>query len=114
MHPTGFLGYGTDCRMYVEIVGDNRTPPASDLTTDAESAALFHSLTFYGGTYSIDGDTVTHHLDISWNQLWTGTTKVRQIRIDGDSLHLLAHVQTSGDPKMPRESLFDLAWTRLK
>ena len=65
-----------------------RKPPAGDVPSGAEKAGLYDGLVAYAGTWSIDGDKVSHHVDISWNQAWTGTTQVRQFRIDGDRLYI--------------------------
>ena len=40
----------------------------------------------YGGTYTFRGDSVEHHIDISWNELWTGTTVIRDIKNEEDRL----------------------------
>jgi hypothetical protein len=37
-------------------------------------------MTAYGGRYEFDGKTVQHHIDISWNEIWTGTTVVRELK----------------------------------
>jgi hypothetical protein len=87
-HPSGYLSYGADCRMSALIVGEGRKPPLGDVPTAAEKAGLYDGLVAYGGTWSIDGDKVSHHVDISWNQAWTGTTQVRQYRIEGDRLYI--------------------------
>ena len=50
--------------------------------------ALFRSTTSYGGTYTIDGNEITHHVDISWNQSWTGTDQKRVARFDGNRVYL--------------------------
>ncbi len=70
--------------MMVLIVKDER-PKAADLAamTDQERAELFRTMVAYGGTYTFDGKVVTHHLDISWNQVWTGTDLVRNVTFDG-------------------------------
>ncbi len=68
------------------IVKDERPKPtATDLTkmTDRERAELFGTMASYGGTYTFDRKTVTHHVDISWNQAWTGTDLVRSVQFDG-------------------------------
>jgi hypothetical protein len=74
--------------MYAIIVSEGRQPPGGDVPTSAEQAGLYAGMVAYAGTYTIDGDRVSHHVDISWNQAWTGTTQVRQFRIDGDRLHI--------------------------
>jgi hypothetical protein len=46
----------------------------------------FRTMQAYGGTYEFDGRTVKHHIDMSWNQTWTGTTQIRDLHKDGDKL----------------------------
>ena len=87
-HPSGYLSYGADCRMNALIVREGRKPPAGDVPTAAEKAGLYDGVVAYAGTWSIVGDKVTHHVDISWNQAWTGTDQVRQFRIEGDRLYI--------------------------
>ena len=43
-------------------------------------------MTAYGGTYKFDGSTIEHHIDISWNEVWTGTTQVKSVKRDADRL----------------------------
>ena len=40
----------------------------------------------YAGRYTADGQKVIHHVDISWNQSWTGTDLVRLYKLDGNTL----------------------------
>jgi hypothetical protein len=87
-HPSGYLHYGADRRMYVLLISELRPSPANPEATDPESIALYRSFASYAGTYSVDGDFVRHHIDASWNQAWTGTTQVRRFAISGDQLHL--------------------------
>jgi hypothetical protein len=86
--PSGYISYGPDCRMSAILVKDGRKAPAMLVPTDAERAELYSGLVAYAGDYSINGDKVSHHIDASWNQAWTGTTQVRQFRIDGQALHI--------------------------
>ncbi len=81
--PRGFINYGRDGRMSVLIVKDERLKPA-DLSsmTDRDRAELFTTMVAYGGTYNFDGKAVTHHIEISWNQVWTGTDQVRYVKFD--------------------------------
>jgi Lipocalin-like domain len=94
--PQGYLSYGRDGRMSVIIVRDERPKPADIAKlTDQERAELFKTLIAYAGTYTFDGKTVTHHVDISWNQLWTGTDQVRNARLEGRRLHITTNPQPS-------------------
>lgn len=94
--PRGFINYGRDGRMMVLIVKDERPKPA-DLAkmTDQERADLFKTMAAYGGTYTFDGTTITHHVDISWNQIWTGTDQLRNIKFDGRKVILSTNPQPS-------------------
>jgi len=68
----------------VLIVKDERPKPRSlETMTDQERADLFRTMAAYSGTYDFDGKVVTHHVDVSWNQIWTGTDEVRNVRFDG-------------------------------
>jgi hypothetical protein len=87
--PHGFLNYGRDGRMLALIVSAKRPKPADVAKmTDQDRVALFKSTIAYGGTYTYDGKTVTHHVDISWNESLTGTDAVREVKFDGNRLTL--------------------------
>jgi Lipocalin-like domain len=88
LHPSGFLNYGSDCRMYAILVRDGRQPPATFVPTDAERIDLYSGFIGYAGTYRIEGDKVSHQIDASWNQSWTGTIQVRRFKIDRNRLYI--------------------------
>ncbi len=55
---------------------------------------------------------MSHNIDASWNQSWTGTTQVRQFKVDGASLVITT---------LPAKSPFDgpdissvLVWTKIQ
>jgi len=62
-------------------------------------------MTAYGRTYKFDGKRVEHKIDISWNEVFTGTTLVREITRDGDPARF------SGDRRMSANTLF---WEKVK
>jgi Lipocalin-like domain len=110
--PKGFITYGKDGRMLVLIVSDSRPKPESvEKMTDQQRADLFRSMTAYGGTYKFDGKKVEHHVDISWNEVWTGTTVIREIKKDGDKLVYTNTGPFSGDGKMSTQTL---VWEKVK
>jgi hypothetical protein len=90
-NPRGYITYGNDGRMLVLIVRNPRPKPISiEGTTDQKRADLLRTMTAYGGTYEFDGTTIKHHIDISWNEVWTGTTEVRSVtRDEGQPLHFI-------------------------
>ncbi|MGH8611440.1 MAG: lipocalin-like domain-containing protein [Gammaproteobacteria bacterium] len=111
--PRGFVNYGRDGRMMVLIVKDERPKPA-DLAkmTDQERAELFKTLVAYGGTYTRDAKTITHHLDISWNEIWTGTDQVRNVKFDGRKVILSTNPQPrSQDGKV---AISIVTWEKLE
>ncbi len=75
--------------MLVLVVSDIR-PKGPDLTkmTDQLRAELFKTMFAYGGTYTFDGKTIIHHIDISWNETWSGTDVVREVKFDGNRIIL--------------------------
>ena len=85
-HPDGYLSYSPDGRMYAIGVVDDRPKPRDLVPTDEEKVKLQGSMFAYAGTYTADGEKVVHHVDISWNQSWTGTDLVRFYKLDGNTL----------------------------
>jgi hypothetical protein len=112
-YPKGFITYGKDGRMLVLIVTDDRPRPENvEKMTDQQRAQLFRTLTAYGGTYEFDGKTVQHHIDISWNEVWTGTTVVRDLKREGDKLvYSLPAAPFSSDGRM---SVVTLIWEKVQ
>ncbi len=111
--PNGFITYGRDGRMMAIITFSNRQKPESlEKLTDPHRADLFRSMAAYGGTYTLRGNSIEHHIDISWNEAWTGTTVIRDIRKDGERL-----VFTTKPAPFPRDgkmSVNTLVWERVK
>jgi hypothetical protein len=85
-HPDGYLSYSPDGRMHAIGVADDRPKPRHLVPTDEENVKLQTSLFAYAGTFEADGQKVVHHVDISWNQSWTGTDLVRLYKRDGNTL----------------------------
>jgi hypothetical protein len=85
-HPNGCLSYSLNGRMYVILVMDDRPKPRNLVPTDEEKVKLQGSMLAYAGTYTVDGEKVVNHVDISWNESWTGTDQVRFYKVDGDTL----------------------------
>ena len=112
-HPTAYVNYGRDGRFLVLIVSDKNDRPNPEnvkVITDQQRADLFRTMTSYGGTYTFDGHTLEHHVDISWNQVWTGTTVIRDIQRDGDKLiYTTRPAPFAADGKM---SVLTLVWQK--
>jgi Lipocalin-like domain len=96
--PSGYISYLPDGRMRAMLVTGNRTKPTGGVPTDKEKSELFGTMIAYAGTYSVDGDMVVHNVEVSWNQLWTGSKQVRFFKAEGDTLTI-----TTAVAKSPRD-----------
>jgi hypothetical protein len=111
-HPEGYLGYAKDGRMYAILVAGERVKPREQAPTDEEALALYRSMITYAGTYSVEGNKVTHHVDISWNGARTGSDQVRFFTLDGDTLTI--KTDRSKSPIDGREGVGVLVWQRVR
>jgi len=111
-HPSGYINYGPDGRMMVIIVGSDRRKPAGAIATPEEAQALITSMLAYAGSYTIDSNakTVTHHVDVSWDQARTGESLVRTYKFEGDRLMLTT--TPSNDPATGKKTVRTLLWER--
>ncbi len=111
--PSGYIMYGKDGRMLVLIAYDGRPKPESlESLSNDQRAELFRTMLAYGGTYTYSGNRIEHHIDISSNEVWTGTTVIRDIAKEGDRLvYTTRSAPFSGDGKM---SINTLIWEKVK
>jgi hypothetical protein len=111
-HPSGYINYSQDSRMMVIITGSDRKKPAASVATPAEVEALTKGLVSYAGTYTVDvkARTVTHHVDISWNEVYTGTDQTRNYELKGNRLSLTTI--PSPDPVTGKMTVRTLIWER--
>jgi hypothetical protein len=70
-------------------------PDRKPATSDADSAALLKSLMVYTGKFTVDGDKLTTNVDLSWNEILTGTAQVRFFKLEGDRLSIRTAEQAS-------------------
>ena len=110
--PIGYISYGADGRMMVVQVRSDRPKPKGDIASTQEAEALFRSMLSYAGPYSFDGREVTHHVDISWNESFTGSTQKRFVALEGDVLKL--STPQSLDPIDGKLSVRTMTWRRVK
>ena len=111
--PLGYIMYGKDGRMMVLITRSDRPKPDNtDKMTDEQRSRLFSSMLAYSGTYKFDGKTIEHHIDLSWNQVWSGTTQVRDLKKDGD--RLIYTTQPGPSPIDGSMGFATLVWEKVK
>lgn len=111
-HPGGYLNYGSDGRMYAILLKEGLKAPVDLVPTHTECIKLYSGLCSYAGTYSVEGDRISHHIDASWNPAWTGTTQVRQFRIDGQYLHI--RTLPDRNPVSGKQSVSVLVWIKVE
>ena len=111
-NPDGYINYGPNGRMIVINTRGDRKRPKGASPTPEEAAELFRGVLAYAGTYTIEGNEVTHHIDISWNEAWTGTHQTRIARFDGDRVHL--STKPTPDPVDGRLSVRTMTWEKMK
>ena len=85
-HPSGYLNYSADGRKYFFITSENRIRPHDANLTDEERVKLHQTMLAYAGTYTLEADKVTHHIDISSNETSTGRNEVRFYKAEGNIL----------------------------
>jgi len=101
-HPAGMLIYSAGGRMCAIVTAEGRKPledgsGAADRSDYTErSAALFHSLNSYAGTYAVNGSTITHKVLVASNPAWIGTEQVRQFQCENDVLTVDATITLPG------------------
>ena len=112
-HPDGYLSYAADGRMYAIGTADNRVKPRNAYPDKEERVKLHETMFAYAGTYTLEGDgKVIHHVDISWNDLWTGTEQVRFYKIEGNILAIITAPNISQEDG--REGRGILTWEKVK
>ena len=109
-NPHGFINYSPDGRMIALITRRDRKAAANGRPTPAEAEALFRSMLSYAGSYTVEDGVVTHHVDISWNQSFTGGTQQRHFTLDGD--RLILSTPQSHDPIDGKMSVRRMTWQR--
>src|SRR5215813_11987224 len=108
----GFITYGADERVMVIVVDSGRNKPTGNVATGPEAEALFRTMAAYAGSYMIKGNQIIHHVDVSWNETWTGTDQVRNFNFDGERLRLAT--APSPNPFSGKMSVRTLAWEKVK
>src|SRR5438445_11869292 len=99
--------------MLTPTAKSSRKFPAGYVITDQESKLLFRSImSSYIGTYTVEGNRVTHAVDLSWNESWTGGRLVRCFSVEGDTLTIETTPRTSGSDT--REFINTLTWQRVE
>jgi hypothetical protein len=110
--PIGYLNYSPDGRMMTVIVRRDRKRPSGHPISADEAVGLFRSMISYAGAYELQGEEVIHYVDISANELWTGTEQRRFFKFEDKRLTLSTPVNP--DPIDGKTSVRSMIWERLE
>jgi len=85
--PQGLAIYTAKGHMSVLVASGHRvSSTASGNRRNEERAQLLDSMYAYAGTYTVNGDIVTIHIESAWQPSWVGTDKIRTLKMDQHSL----------------------------
>lgn len=107
----GFILYAPDGTMCCFIARADRPKFPSGLqfqASEAEKAQAYDGLMSYGGRYTVEGDRVEHHVEISGFPNWVGGVQKRSFRMDGDELLITARIEAG----TPEARTATLRWRR--
>lgn len=111
--PSGFMTFTPEGRMSLIMCDDSRKP-LSVLDRVAapsdERAQAFATFVAYAGRYSLEGDHLIYHVEVSSIQNWVGTDLTRIIKFDGDELSTRTLTTVKGGV----QQVIELTWKRVK
>ena len=108
---TGYLNYTPDGRMMIIHLLGSRTKPAGSTPTPQEAHVLIKSMVSYAGTYTVSDNKVTHDIEVSWNEAWTGLRQTRTFALDGNRMTLTTPPQP--DPLDGKMCVRRLTWEKV-
>jgi hypothetical protein len=110
--PTGLMTYTAEGRMTAMISHAGRRPLSNDRISSpaSERAEAFATFFAYAGRYSVSGQQVIHHVEISSVQNWVNTDMVRLVKFDGERITLRTPPLSVGGTTQTT----DLVWERAK
>ncbi len=91
----GYLIYTADGYMSAEIMDPDRRqsnpdfplePAAAQTLPDQDRARAYSTYVSYCGTYTVEGDTVVHHVKAGLIPSWMGSEQVRHFKFDNGRL----------------------------
>jgi hypothetical protein len=92
-----YLIYTADGHMSAEIMDPDRRqsdpdfplePASAQTLSDPDRARAYSTYLSYCGTYTVEGDVVTHHVKAGLIPSWTGSEQPRRFGFEGDRLIL--------------------------
>jgi hypothetical protein len=110
LNPVGFLTYAADGRITALISNGGRKSLSAGGGTLGEQSEAFKTFLAYAGRYTLGGNKVIHHVEISSIQNYVGKDLVRTVKFQGDRIALV----TPPTPVKGKMQTFELIWERLE
>lgn len=110
-HVEGFIQYQADGLMLCMLSRADRAPFVKGgqwNAPDDEKAMAYSSFLAYAGSFTVDGDLITHHVDLSLFPNWKGGDQKRKFRLNGTRLEILARLEEA----TPEARTAVLTWTK--
>ncbi|NJM68872.1 MAG: lipocalin-like domain-containing protein [Scytonema sp. RU_4_4] len=119
-NPIGYITYTAEGRMMVVFSKSDRPPFSEDIRTPfsknicslptEECVQAFSTFNAYAGTYTLNGNTVTHHVEVASIPNRIGKDLVRTFMLNGNRVTLRTPpTNTDGVLKV-----FELLWERVE
>ena len=109
---TGYLLYSLDGYMSVAFMKEGRPKfKSGDIRGGSaeEKIAAVNGYVSYAGRYTVQDDTVVHHIDVSLFPNWVGVSQERMFRLEGSRLTLSTPLMLVGG----RQLSTHLIWERV-
>ena len=110
--PSGLITYTADGRISTVISYGGRKPLSfgrGGVTQMEEQAEAFKTFLAYAGRYTLNGDQVTHHVEVSSIQNYVNKDLVRSVKFEEDRITLV----TPPTPVNGEIQTVALIWRRL-
>ena len=107
-HPLGYLMYLPGGHMSAVLTAEGRKPASP--TDEKQAAPLFWNMSSYAGTYTVEGNTVVHHVEVAWLPGWVGRDQPRKAVLEGDRLTI--RTQPIRDTFAGKDYVYVLVWQR--
>ncbi|HEX3435215.1 MAG TPA: lipocalin-like domain-containing protein [Pseudacidobacterium sp.] len=107
-HVVGYLIYSAEGYMSGNLSPAGRRHNIEK--TQTQKARRKRDYIAYAGPYTVEGDTVTHHVEVSLFPNWLSTAQLRYHKLEGDTLILRTPPIPSGDGVVAVQ----LTWQRVK
>ena len=85
--PSGYISYSPGGRVVVALFGSRPVPGRQDAYDDADRVKLYGNIiAAYSGTYSVEGDRITHRIESAWVPTFAGADQARRFEFRGNRL----------------------------